>query len=122
MSLIIYENHGTYWKPIGGSRVKPSGLNQDGRPAVGSWECPRCGQDITNKGGHLFYGAPCRDCRWFLRDEYGDDTRYDKRVDPPAPLPVFEIVHVDAEVGPVQFPLAVLGAELHDLYIGDWAA
>lgn len=122
MSLIIFDNHGTYYKPIGGERVKPSGLNQDGRPAVGEWECPRCGQDITNNGGHLMYGAPCRDCRWFLREEYGDLTQYDHRWKVEPEPPVFEIVHVPAPLGPVGFPLAVIGAELHDLYLGDWAA
>lgn len=69
-----------YYEPVRGARIAPSGLNVNGTLYVPTtWECPRCGQDVHNRGGHLVLNAPCRDCREYLRKEEGDTTCWNKR-------------------------------------------
>lgn len=119
MSLMIYDNsrhHGT----ILASRVRPSGVHPNGLVDVSGWPCPRCGQDVQNHGAHLIRNAPCQDCRWFLRDEYGDETQYDKRQKPRPEPPVFESWPAEVELTSVGFWLTVGGVDLLDLYVGEW--
>lgn len=69
-----------FYEPIRGSRITPSGVNVNGSPVVPvDWLCPRCGQKVSNRGGHLVVYAPCKDCREYLRKEEGDTTCWNKR-------------------------------------------
>lgn len=69
-----------HYETIRGSRIHPSGLNVNGTKDVPTeWSCPRCGQDVSNRGGHLVTYAPCRDCREYLRKEEGDTTCWNRR-------------------------------------------
>lgn len=69
-----------YYEPVRGSRITPSGLNVNGTLEVPTeWSCYRCGQTVSNRGGHLVQNAPCRDCREYLRKEEGDPTCWNKR-------------------------------------------
>lgn len=65
-----------YYRPIPGARIREV---PDDRVPVTAWMCDRCGQRVNASGTHLVIGAPCRDCREFLREYHGDNTLWDKR-------------------------------------------
>lgn len=63
---------------LAGYRVLSLPLHDDGRP-IARWSCYRCGQRVDGAEQNVVHGAPCVDCREYLRIEEGDQTVWDIR-------------------------------------------